>query len=367
VLPEEDGHNRGVSAVLVTHNRFHLAAQGPAMKGTFRPTAAIAIAAFGIACGDPSGSSSSRLTADAVTAAFSTVPLGFSDVSSSYTGDGDGNLGSMWLPGPRSVGFGLNSMMGGGLADAFVGGVSLGGGRVFGHHGPFGGGFTCTGTFANGRLTCTPETRNGLTIARSFAYTNSAGQVQQAFDTATTNTVNAQSSVIGTTSFTRDTTRRNGRGGPGHGHGHGGAHGPIVGDTTTILTATTTVRHTSDRTVTGLAQNSTRRTINATSSGSESSTGTSSRGNFTSTRTAGDTTRGLVVPVVTTGGTYPTAGTVIRDMKASVTYAGQAAVTSTRREVVVYDGSATAKVTITTNGTVKNCTLPLPRGRLSCS
>jgi len=38
-----------------------------------------------------------------------------------------------------------------------------------------------------------------------------------------------------------------------------------------------------------------------------------------------------------------------------------------RREVITYDGSATAKVEITENGTTRNCTRPLPRGPLSCS
>ena len=54
-------------------------------------------------------------------------------------------------------------------------------------------------------------------------------------------------------------------------------------------------------------------------------------------------------------------------MQASVTYEGQAATTVTRREVVTYDGSATAKVVITENGTTRNCTRPLPRGPLACS
>jgi hypothetical protein len=37
-----------------------------------------------------------------------------------------------------------------------------------------------------------------------------------------------------------------------------------------------------------------------------------------------------------------------------------------RREVVEYDGSTTAKVTITQDGTTRNCTLSLPRGRPNC-
>ena len=69
----------------------------------------------------------------------------------------------------------------------------------------------------------------------------------------------------------------------------------------------------------------------------------------------------------TTTRPYPTAGTTIRSIQASLQYQGESAVTLTRREVVTYDGSATAKVEITENGTTKTCTKPLPRGPLSCS
>ena len=83
-------------------------------------------------------------------------------------------------------------------------------------------------------------------------------------------------------------------------------------------------------------------------------------------RVAGDTTTGLVIPVSTSGPSYPTAGTVVRSMKATLTYEGQAAVEASRREVVTYDGTATAQITITENGTTKHCTRALPRGRLVC-
>jgi hypothetical protein len=291
--------------------------------------------------------------------ALNTVPLGFSEVTSSYAGDG-GERPSLWLPGAHPGRFG-GGLMGGGMHDAFIGGVSLG--RGFGHHGPFGGGLACSGgTFSasTGRVTCPTETRDGLTITRSAAYTNTAGQVQQAFDTLTTNSVNVQMGVTGTVSYTRDST--SGHRGPGPRH-----VGRIVGDTTTILTANTTVNNRSDRTVSGLAQGSTQRTVNATSAGQESTTGTSSRGNFTASRGAADTTRGLLLPVSTSGSpAYPTAGTVIRVMRATVQYSGQAATTTTRREVVTYDGSNTAKVVITKDGVTQNCTIPLPRGRPTC-
>ncbi len=38
----------------------------------------------------------------------------------------------------------------------------------------------------------------------------------------------------------------------------------------------------------------------------------------------------------------------------------------TRREVVTYDGSRTASIVITQDGETTTCSVPLPRGRLSC-
>ena len=335
------------------------------MTRTVRATALVATALLAAACGDSLGGDKAPVTSDAITAAFATVPLGFSSTTSSYAGDGEDGL-SLWLPGPRGMSFGRTSLMGGGLGDAFGGAIGME--RGFGGHrgpfgGAFGGGLKCSGAFnaATGRFVCNPDTRHGLTITQSASYKTTAGVVQQAFDTATTNTVNVQSAVTGSVTYSRDSTRNDMR-------GHGPRHkGHIAGDTTTILTAVATVNHRSERTVTGLASGSDKRTVNAVSGGTESSTGTSSRGNFTSTRTASDTTKAVVIPVVSGNkATYPSAGTVIRVMTATVTYAGATPATATRKEVVIYDGTAVAKVTITTNGVTKTCTQALPRGRLSC-
>jgi len=124
----------------------------------------------------------------------------------------------------------------------------------------------------------------------------------------------------------------------------------------------------SSQTVTGLAKGNAQRTINGASAGSETTNGKSADGAFTSKRVAGDTITNLVIPNPSSSTTppYPTAGTVIRSISVTVTLAGQAATTHARREVVTYDGSATAKVVITQDGTTQNCTLPLPRGRLTC-
>jgi hypothetical protein len=335
----------------------------------------------GAACADFNSPRPSSLTTAALTGAFSTVPVGYGDVTSSFVGTTAASVPSagFWLGGGRQGSLDRGSLMGGGLAANFSG-EGEGFGRGGGNRGPFGGGLACTGTFnaSTGRVTCAPETRNGLTIARSAQYKNAGGAIQQAFDSATTNSVNTQSTVTGTVTYTPDSSRSNrgpgGNSGPGGG-GRGracwgdgrGTGGLLLGDTATIVSATTSVNNTSERTVTGLAASSTQRTVNGTSRGQESTTGESSRGKFTATRVAGDTTAGVIIPVVTTGTSYPTAGTVVRSMQATLTYEGQAATTVTRREVVTYDGSATAKVVITENGTTRNCTRPLPRGQLSCS
>jgi hypothetical protein len=322
------------------------------------------------ACQESTSATASALTRAALTASLSSVPVGYGDLSTSYvgtTGAGASSAG-LWVGGGRDASFNRGELMGGGLQDAFAG--VLGFASRGGHRGPFGGGLSCNATFdaATGRLVCADETHNGVTTSRSAKYTTASGAVQQAFDTLTTNTVNLQAKVAGTLVYNRaaDSASASDRGKDCWGRGRGGA-GRLLGDTSTILTASTTVNSASERTVSGLAQGSTQRTVNGTSAGHESTTGTSSRGSFTATRTVGDTTTGVIVPVITGSHSYPTAGTVTRSIQATLQYTGEAAVTLVRREVVTYDGTATAKITITENGTTKSCTRALPRGALVCS
>ena len=334
-----------------------------------------------VACSDSTGSTNSTLSGAALAAALGSVPVGYGDLTSSFIGAAasDAPSAGLWLGGGREASFDRGGLMGGGMRDEFLGAVMFegrGGHRgPFG--GPFGGGLGCSGSFdaASGRVVCPDLVRNGITVKHSTQFKDAAGNVQQAFDTLTTNSVNTQSSTTGTLTFDRAADSASNR---GPGGGFGGEHhwgrgrgegGRLLGDTSTVLTATTTINSSSTRTVTGLAQASTQRTVNGASGGTESTTGTSSRGSFTASRTVGDTTSGLVIPVEssTTQRPFPTAGTTIRSIQASLQYAGESAVTLTRREVVTYDGSATAKVVITENGTTKNCTKPLPRGPLSCS
>jgi hypothetical protein len=337
----------------MSHNFTRLAAAG-----------AIVIAVAG--CTD--NTSPSGATLAALTASLSTVPLGYGDLSSSYVGAplADKETAGFWLGGGRDRGFDRGEMMGGGLHDAFAGAIPFT--RRDGGHGPFAGGLPCTAPVnaTTGFITCTDTTRNGVAITRSAKYTTAAGAVQPAFDTLTTNTVVIQTSAKGT--ITYDSASPGG--GPGGERHWGRGRGPggrLLGDTSTILTASTTLNSSSSRTTTGLASGSTQRTVNGASAGSESTLGTSTLGSFSASRSVGDTTTGLVIPVVTGTTSYPSAGSVIRAMTNSIQYTGQSAVTVTRREVITYDGSTTAKVVITENGTTKSCTRPLPRGPLSCS
>jgi hypothetical protein len=292
------------------------------------------------ACSRDTTAPASRF-AISLASAYSVTPAGFSELSSSFAADasagafmfgfddrgpGGGRHGGFGGPG-GGPGFGIG-FMGGGLGGPFFGdGIG---------HDFFRPDSSCAFSSSTGQVTCGPATHNGITVTRVSKYTTAAGVAQPKID-STTNTVTTSITVAGTS------TRRD--------------------------SSTSTVSEKSNQTVTGLAAGSAQRTVNGASAGTESTVGTSKEGAFTASRTVGDTVTGVVIAVETAAHvpSYPTAGTVIRAMSATVAITGQTATTSTRREVITYDGSATAKVVITVDGTTQNCTLPLPHGHLTCS
>ena len=243
-----------------------------------------------------------------LSAAYYTIPVAYSTTQSTYDASAEGtgafmphmDRGGMGHgPGP-DMGGGMGPMIGNNLGDNFLGGKGLGRDMGHGRHGDpdINASLTnCTFNAGSGRVECAADTRNGITTLRSVGFTNAAGAAQSAFDSVTTNTINTIVTVSGT--FVRRDS------------------------------SVTTLSHNSNRTVTGLAAGSTRHTINATSAGTESSTGTNRDGAFTANRVASDTISGLIVPVADTGKTYPIAGTVIRNMSVARTVAGT---TSTRSE-----------------------------------
>ena len=310
------------------------------MHSLSRVAAVVTATLFGAACSLTPDNNSANLTS--LDAGFATVPVGFNQTQNTFGGSTEGT------PTPGLDGFGDHhhgggpgggghGMMCGGPGGDLTGDIGFGPGFGRGPFGDAGLPSACTFAAATGRVTCPPVSDHGLTINRWAKYTDKNGTVQQAFDTATTNTVQSHVDVTGTV------VRRD--------------------------SATSVINHSSDRTVAGLASGSAQRTVNGTSAGSENTTGTSSQGQFTLVRTLGDTTTNLVIPTPTTAGSFPfpTAGTVIRHMKITLTIAGGSAQTSERREVITYDGTNTAKVVITKDGTTQNCTIALPHGRPVCS
>lgn len=302
-----------------------------------RPLAVALTALIGLAACNDTTSPDELFT---LGTAFSTTPAGFGEVSSSFA-PGDAATDMPWHPergrgGPRMMGGrggpGMRDFMGGGMDPNFLGAIGFGRGP---DRGPFAVRDTtgCTFSSATGDVTCGPYTRGGLTITRVLTYKTLAGVAQSRFDSSTSS---ARTRVTATGTIQRRDS------------------------------VTATVNNTSDRTVTGLEVGSTLRTVNGTAQGQESATGTTRDGAaFTAQRTVGDTTTGLKIPVENGRPTYPTAGTVVRSMRVVMTVDGTPR-TSTRREVITFNGTATASLVITQDGTTKTCSLPLPVGRPSC-
>jgi len=328
---------------------------------TSRLLAATALTAALTACSDLNGVNGNTV---AMSAAFQTVPAGFSANSNSF--DASGDDGQPFLPfdigGPEGFedgghrgpggggeggrhhgdhhdGFGPDSLpgalMGGGLGPEFLGGIPFGRGHGRGPFGTFSLPSSCVFDSASGRVSCPDRTDRGLTVKASFAFLDAAGAAQAKFDTATTNTVNVKTDVSGTRS------RHDGR-------------------------ITSTLSHTSDRTISGLAAGKTERTVNGTAKAHEEISGTHDSVSFTAVRDAADTTSGLVIPIVDGRQTIPSAGTVIRTMSVTITPTGGTASSRSRREEVTFDGSNVVKVKLTQDGTTQNCTITLPDRRLVC-
>ncbi|HEY0928637.1 MAG TPA: hypothetical protein VGE27_01855 [Gemmatimonas sp.] len=305
------------------------------LRPLLAPVALCALTSLAACKTDNLGSPSTALS---FASALNSTPSGMEYASTSYAAAAN-DSGMPW-GGPRRGGPGgpgAGGMMGGGLDGNFLGQFTPG-------RGPGRGAFgvridsTCVFAASTGDLTCGPNTRNGLTVTTIYSIKTAAGAAQSKIDTTTTNSVRTRTTVSGTTTRSRDGS------------------------------VTATVNSRSDRTVTGLTAASTERTVNGTSFGTETAAGTNRDGDkFTATRTASDTTVGLVIPVSATAATYPKAGKVTRVMTATTTLDGGTAKSTSRKEVLTYDGTATAKLVITEDGTTKNCTIALPRGRPSCS
>jgi hypothetical protein len=305
---------------------------------------ALIAGAAAIAAACASDMATSPAASRAAVAALASAPISFDQIRTSFVGHSSESDG--FVPGVATSGDNDDAdkqegehgpswggLMGGGLGEGWMGGIGFGPGLGRGPFDDFDDSNACT--FVTPRVVCAPVIHDGLTVTRSFSFLDELNTVEQAFDPAKTNTVNVQNKVSGTV--------------------------------THHSTATSTVSSSSDFTIVGLASGSTQRKVDGTASGTETTTGTRDGVAFTVARTADDVTSGLVIPIQNGRPTYPTAGTVTRSMTATVTKAGSPASTSSRSEVITYDGSATATVKITHDGVTKTCTKPLPHGELTCA
>lgn len=315
--------------------------------------------------------------------AFQTVPVGFSANTNSF--DPSGDAGAPFLPGSLAFGgasfdggnsgsggggggdhrgpggageaehhggddhhdhhdgFGEGGirgiLMGGGLGPDFIGKIAFGRGRGRGPFGMFTLPESCTFSDATGRVTCPEFSRHDLAVNVSFAFKDASGVAQAKFDTATTNSVNVKTSVNGTKTRDDDDDDDN---------------------------ITSTVAHSSDFTVGGLATGSTQRTIDGTAEAHEKTSGTREGIAFTAVRDATDAVTGLVIPLSDGRPTIPSAGSIVRAMTVTITKDGNDPVTKSRREEITFDGTNVIVVKITQDGVTKNCTLTLPGRDLSC-
>jgi hypothetical protein len=331
------------------------------MSGSMKRMLAIAVAGIAAAaCTDLNSSAENTLE---LSPAFQTVPVGFSANTNSF--DASGDAGVPFSPSALhpAIGFGQSSnaaggrpagekpsgdrhdgfgegglrglLMGGGLGPDFIGAIAFGKGRGRGPFGIFSLPAACTYDSGTGRVSCPDKADHGLTVSASFAFKDEAGNAQPKFDTLTTNSVNLKIDVSGTR------TRKEG-------------------------TTVSVVKHSSDRTVEGLAPGKTERKMNGVASAHEDISGTKDDVKFTAVRDVNDTTTNLVVPIVDGRPTIATSGTVIRNMVVSITPEGGPTTTKSRREEVTFDGTNVVSVKITVDGTTKNCTITLPSKRLVC-
>lgn len=176
----------------------------------------------------------------------------------------------------------------------------------------------------------------GMTVTRTVAFYDAAGARQERYDSLTTARVVTDEKVTGSSTLTVNGNQR---------------------------AMSIEASHHSE--VSGLAGRETQVTLNASGTSKVTMAVTRDGKTITTSVSANDATKDLVVPVPRARGAFPKSGTVTHDRTVSATD-GTNSTTRSFREVITFDGTATAKVTVTVNGTTKSCTRALDTGRLSC-
>jgi hypothetical protein len=242
--------------------------------------------------------------------------------------DAQGPLGAA-----MGMGFGA-PVAGTGAGMGLMGGMSGMGGTGGGMMGGgMGGGMGAPPTSDGTILLMMPR---GMNVTRTITFFDAAGAKQERYDSLTTARVVTDEQVSATNTMTVNGNQR-----------------------------ATTMEATHHAEVSGLAGRETSVTLNANGTSKVTMAATRNGKAITTTVAARDVTKDLVVPVPRVRGAFPKSGTVTSERTVSATD-GTNRVERAYREVITFDGSASARVTITANGTTKSCTLALDTGRLAC-
>jgi hypothetical protein len=180
-------------------------------------------------------------------------------------------------------------------------------------------------TYASGRWSCPSVMEDGLTIVRSYAFFDAAGQPMKMRSDLTTASINFQLSVNGT--VTRDTTFSG------------------------------VVHRTRNITISGLVGMETTRRWDGFGASADTNTHRTSQTRRTYAGSSVDSLKAVIYPQPRTPSSYPLSGKMVRVVKYMVTSTGRGTERRSvdRRVVVTYNGSANAQVQ---SGSV-TCTLHL--------
>jgi len=185
--------------------------------------------------------------------------------------------------------------------------------------------------FAAGRFTCATMTAGAYTFDRSYQMFDAAGNVQSAYDDATTASIQFRAALQGST---------------------------------TLPSLTATVAAQREATVTGLAGSETQREWNGTGSSTVTSQVTRESVTRSYSYSSSDAISHLVFALPRATHPYPMSGQITRDVSATLTREGGRTVSrSVRRHVVAtFDGTSAVQLQVGT----RSCTLVLDAKSVSC-
>jgi hypothetical protein len=170
----------------------------------------------------------------------------------------------------------------------------------------------CPYDAVSGRFTCPTQTRENITLSRSYRFEDAAHQPQSAYDAATTESANFRSTMSG--EVTRD-----------------------------LWSAT--ISRVRDFTESGLAGAETQHTINGEGTSVESRSRHTDRGTRTYTMTSVATVANVVIPFPRSRGEWPISGTVTRVMTATLE-GDQGSESRSRTAVLTFNGTRFATMVV---------------------